>query len=426
MLTGGAGEPRQVSPPLGRKRWTHVLPIAFIMYTVAHFDRANIAVALPGIVQEFSLSPLEAGMVGSAFGCGYFLSQLLSGWLVLRFGTRNLIGWAQILWGLGAIALGFAQDYHQIIVLRFALGLFQGPVFAATLAFLAQWFRTEERAQAFAFWNLSSPVGAFLAGPLTGLVLAHYDWHVMMIAEGLPAWIWAIIWWWRVPSSLAEAPWLPNDERAQIAEALDCEQRHLGTSKSAPWWSVAGSPIVLCTLIGFALINLLITGFTFWLPTILRSVEGMSVTTAGVLSGLPFAASMAGILIIARRSDRHRQERRWHAALPTLFTGLAMIASAFVPVGFFHWQIAIFMVVGFTMKMFLPLIFAHLTEVLPREQSVPAIALTSSVGNLLGGVAGPMLIGGLAEATSGFVWPLCALGIAGLAAGGTFSLVRHR
>jgi sugar phosphate permease len=411
----------------GRSRWVQLLPIAFITYTIAYFDRANIGLALPHIVKSLGLDATQAGMIGGAFSIGYAVTQLLAGWITLKMGPRNVIGWALILWGFGAIGSGLVTDFWQMAAMRMLLGLFEGPVFAAMSILLSQFFVKAERGRAFGIWNLSTAVGAFLAGPISGAILAHYDWRVMMVVEGLPAWIWAVLWWWRVPTSVSRAKWMPEDERKRVEQAIAAEQTqlkgHEGTNSS--WTSLLKDVNVWLTLAGFGLINYLITGFQVWLPSALKQQsEELSSYTIGILTGLPFLVAIAGTYLNSVHSDKRGQERRLHAAVPPMLSGAFLIASVLVPHNLFWLQIASLLAVGFFMKMYLPMVFARLVEIYPRDRAIAVTALVSGLGNLFGGFVGPVISGYLKDVTSGFVVPFIVLGMAGVVGGFLLSMVK--
>ncbi|VVE27037.1 MFS transporter [Pandoraea capi] len=394
---------------IARERWFIILPATFIMYTISFFDRANMGMALPHITQELGLSPIQAGWIGAAFAWGYAVTQLGGGIIALLFNPRRLIGVALLLFGLAAVATGFARTYHELVALRVLLGLAEGPIYAAVSLFLAQWFVKAERGRAFGIWNLAIPAGGFLAGPISGAILAHYDWRVMMIAEGLPAWIFCAIWFLAIPRSLESARWLSQTDRQWLQRELNAEQASHKKPEVDPWWSVLTEPTVWLLTAGFALNGILMYGATLWLPTIMRTYGTLGDFYIGVFSGLPFIASMFGIFYISRRSDKHGQERRWHAALPTAFTGFVMIGAALVPANLYYLQIILFMVLGFTLKMLNPLVFAWLTEILPTRKAIPAVAIVSGVGNLIGQSAGPLLVGYVKSVSNSFVPSLLVL-----------------
>lgn len=408
----------ECSAPIGRTRWINILPIVFMMYTIAYFDRSNIGLALPYISKDLGLTPVQAGLISVVFTWGYAITQFLAGWLTLKLGARSVIGHALWLWGVAAVGASLVRSYEELLVARALLGLFEGPVFTATAVLLAEWFAKPERGRAFGIWNLSSPTGAFLAGPISGIILAHYDWRIMMFVEGLPAWFWMVLWWWRMPASIKQARWLPADERNALDAALAEEQSQLvSNEKSDKWWTIFMEPSVWLTLIGCTFISQLIAGYQLWLPSLLHSMSSLPIEMIGLLSGLPFLAGMLGIFLITYHSDRHGQERRWHAAIPTIITGLLLIIAMELPRNRVAMQITLLIAAGFTMKMFLPLIFTRLTETLPRAKAIIAVVFVNAVGNLLAGTLGPLIVGVIRQSTDSFDAAFLALG-AGAVFGG--------
>ncbi|PXW25657.1 MFS transporter [Paraburkholderia caballeronis] len=402
---------------VGRNRWLIVLPMVFAVYMLSYFDRVNIAMALPHMTKELGLTPVQAGWIGGAFAWGYALTQLLAGYLALKFGSRRLVAICLLLFGAAAMLTGIATTFWQIVAVRVLLGGAEGPVYAATSMLLAQWFMKPERGRAFGIWNLGAPLGGFLAGPISGALISHYDWRVMLIAEGLPAWIFCLAWFKAIPKSLDVARWLSDPDRDLIKRDLAAEQASYTKPEVDPWWTIFSEPAVWLLTIGFGLNTVLLYGTTLWLPTVMKSYGQLSETTIGFLAGAPFVMSMLGIYYISRRSDRHGQERRWHAAIPTMLTGVLMIAAAFVPAPLFYVQIALFIALGFTLKMLMPLVFARITEILPMRKAMPAVAFVSGVGNLIGQFFGPLLVGYVRAASSDYKLSLLALGVSALIGG---------
>ena len=412
-------------PGTTRTRWVNILPIAFVAYTISYFDRTNLGVALPAISKEFGLTPLQGGGLGGALSWGYFSTQLLAGWFILRIGARNVVGWALVLWGAAAVGTGLTRSFEELLAARVLLGMFEGPVFAAMTVILADWFTRPERGRAFGIWNLSSPVGTFLAGPISGMILAHDSWRAMMVVEGLPAWIWAVLWWWRIPPSLEAARWLPAPERDAVARTLAEEQAVLAEPVPTPWWTVLSEPVVWLSFGGFALIGFLISGFTVWLPSLLTASADLSVSEVGWLSGLPYLAGIAGLYLNAHHSDWHGQERRWHAAVPTMLAGASLIGAILLKQSFAA-EVALLVFAGFTMKAYLPLVYAQLTEVLPKTKAMPAVVAVNTTGNLLAGVFGPLMIGYVRQVTGSYDLAFIVLGATGVVSGLLFAAIRTR
>ncbi len=405
------------SPEVGKNRWRIVLPMVFAVYMLSYFDRVNIAMALPHVTKELGLSPLEAGWIGGAFAWGYAFTQLLAGYLALRFGSRRLIAACLVPFVVTAMLTGLVGSFWQMIAVRGLLGMAEGPIYAATSMLLAEWFLKAERGRAFGIWNLGAPLGGFLAGPLSGLLIAHYDWRVMLIAEGLPAWLFCLVWFRAIPKNLDLAGWLSAADRDIIKGVLGAEQAAYQKPEADPWWTIFNEPAVWLLTLGFGLNTILLYGTTLWLPSVMKSYGQLSEPVIGFFSGAPFVMSMLGIYYISRRSDRHGQERRWHAAVPTMVTGLLMIAAAFVTAPFYYLQIALFLLLGFTLKMLMPLVFARLTEILPMRKAMPAVAFVSGVGNLIGQFLGPVLVGYIRSISPDYQFSLLMLGVSALLGG---------
>jgi sugar phosphate permease len=400
----------------GSARWIRIVLVIFLMYTISYFDRTNIGLALPSIRRELGIDAAQAGLVGGIFFWGYVITFLAGGWLVARYGARRVVMVSLICWGAAAMATGLVRNFSELLAVRLVLGVSEGPVWAAASSLTAAWFVRAERGKAFGLWVISSPLGALLAGPVSGFLLAHHDWRVMMIVEGLPAWIWAVVWWSTIPKSISAARWLSDAQKQSLTRALAEEQasfkgvtQHSGIRRVVSLratWFLAG---------GFSLINLVVYGFMLWLPTSIAASAKLGPVEVGILSALPWAACIVGILVSTRSSDRH-QERRLHAGVPILIAGMLLLIAANVPASQLALRMALFTAMGFFLEMFLPLIFTYVTELLPAPDAIVGTALIGAIGNLVGGFVGPVLVG-LLSGKGDFQLAFSVLACCGLAGG---------
>jgi sugar phosphate permease len=165
-------------------------------------------------------------------------------------------------------------------------------------------------------------------------------------------------------------------------------------------------------------------GFTLWLPTALKSVSSADIGHIGLLSALPYLASIVGIVLVSYSSDRF-QERRFHAGMPLLIVGALLWAGSQAGAHSVAVEVAAFTAIGFFMFMTLPLISALTTDILPREWAVPAIAFTGGIGNLFGGFVGPVMIGWLKQVHGDFSLAFAVLGVLGAVGGLSVLAVRR-
>lgn len=393
----------------GQTRWLHLIPVIFLLYTIAFFDRVNIGMAMPSMSADLHLSPSQQGFIGGIFFWGYLPTFLACGWLSLRFGAKRVVMTSLLLWGLFSMATGLASSFYQVVALRFLLGMAEGPLWTALLFLLSQWFLRSERGRAIGWWNVSMPVGAILSGPLSGIVLQYADWHWMFITGGLPAWIWAVVWWRSIPRDLDHATWLPAEERRQLEAGLAAEGVASAASGVKPdWRGMLRQPAVYLLLGATCFNNMLFYGFSLWLPTVLKAATSMNIASIGMVNALPYIAAAIGLVLCTRSSDR-RKERRLHAAIPMMAAGILLVLGAHTDFGLF--KMFIFILVGFAMYMTLPLISAMVTDFFPSRMAMPASATIGSFGNLFGGFVGPQLIGSLNQITGNFTLAFTIIGV---------------
>jgi sugar phosphate permease len=406
-------------------RWLRIVPAVLLMYTISYFDRVNISLALPSMSQDLGLSSTEAGLAGGIFFWGYLVTFLAAGWLAPRFGPRRLVFWSLLAWGFCAMLTGFVRNTDELLVVRLLLGAAEGPVWTATAMLLSQWFLKPERARAFGLWNLCIPVGALLAGPISGMILAHSDWRTMFVVEGLPAWVWAAGWWIFIPQSPETATWLGSEERERLQAGLAAEQAEHVPLVTEGFGAVLRHPVVWALLGGFSLINMVSYGFTLWLPSALKAASTLGIGGIGWLSALPYLAAIPGLLMITRSSDR-RRERRMHASLPMVMIGALLLTGVYLGANSVVVQMVVFTAMGFFLYMYLPIVFTFATEILPHRMAIPAVAFIGGIGNLFGGFMGPTMVGWLHDLTGGFVVPFTVLGIAGILGGMLVFAVRPK
>jgi sugar phosphate permease len=407
------------------ERWARIVPAVLLMYTISYFDRVNIGLALPSMSRDLGLSPGAAGLAGGIFFWGYLVTFLAAGWLAPRFGPRRTVLWSLIAWGFAAMLTGFVRSEGELLAVRLLLGAAEGPVWASTAMLLSQWFLKPERARAFGLWNLCIPVGALLAGPISGMILAHSSWRTMFVVEGLPAWIWAVGWWVIVPQSPETATWLGSEERERLRAGLAAELADHGRQGHDGLNAVLRHPIVWALLGGFSLINMVSYGFTLWLPSALKASGTLSIGGIGWLSALPYAAAIPGLLLITRSSDKWG-ERRMHASIPMVIIGTLLLAGVHLDHGSVVAEMVVFTAMGFFLYMYLPIIFTFATEILPHQTAIPAVAFIGGVGNLFGGFVGPTMVGWLRGVSGGFMVPFTVLGIGGILGGVLILAVRGK
>jgi sugar phosphate permease len=390
-----------------QNRWTRILGVGFVMYVLSYVDRTNIAMAIPSMQQELSLSAASIGFATSMFFWGYIVLQIPAGRLAGVWSPKRVIAGLLVLWSGVSLTTAFVHTEGELIANRLALGIAEGGVLTCTIVLIRSWFTRAERARANTLFLLSLAVGPVIANPISGFILSHATWRTMFVIEAVPALIWGIVWWWAIEDSPRDATWLDAAEREALLASLDEEARAIAPVRGH-WLATLWHPAVLLLALYNFLALMAEWGVNFWLPTVLKDT-GLSIQTVGLLAALPYAAGIVAMLLVARSSDR-RRERKWHMIAATAGSGIFLLCAQFAgaknPAAI---VIFLTLAVASFLGRFGPF-WTLPTEVLPPAVAGVGIGLINGAGNL-GGTVGPYFFGYVRGVTGSFTLALTAGGI---------------
>jgi MFS family permease len=415
--------PERGAPPAGVSlRWIRIIPVALIMYTIAFIDRTNISLALPHISRDLHLDPSQAGTVAGIFFWGYLALQIPGGHLAKHWSAKKFISILLVVWAIFAIGCGLARTYHELLVLRLLLGVAESGVYPATLILLSHWFSRSERARANAFWLLCLPGAVILASPFSGWILDHWNWRVMLVAEGSLPFLWLAIWLFFIQDHPAEAPWLAETERSVLVETLRRESAELAGAETVPYLRALLRPqVFLLAAVYFCFVSGQM-GLLFWLPSAMGKFRDLSSLSTGLLYTIPFIVGAISVLLVSRHSDKVR-ERRFHAAGAMLFGGSSiLLAVVLIP----HSLVLAFAFIALSgVGAYGPMgaFWAIPTETLSPRIVGSVMGFVNAIGNL-GAYFAPVIVGHLNKRTGSFLSGFTYLGVITLVAAGLTTLLR--
>lgn len=384
---------------IAKQRWLRIIPIVFITYSLAYLDRANYSFgAAGGLAQDLGITPAISSLLGSLFFLGYFFFQVPGAHYAEKKSAKVLIFWSLIAWGALATATGMVSNVNLLFVIRFMLGVVESAVMPAMLVFLSHWFTKAERSRANTFLILGNPVTVLWMSIVSGYLLEAYGWRWMFIIEGIPAIIWAFLWWKLVFDHPKDAKWLSSKEKADLQAELDEEQQGIKPVKN--YREAFRSKVVILLAMQYALWSVGLYGFVMWLPSIIKAAPNMSIVQTGWLAAVPYVLAVVLMLVSSHFSDKlqKRKEFVW----PFLFIGaIAFYASYLIGTSHFWISFVLLIIAGGVMYAPYGPFFAIIPEILPRNVAGGAMALINSMG-ALGSFVGSYVVGYLNGSTGGF------------------------
>jgi MFS family permease len=402
-------------------RWVRILSVSFVMYTVAFIDRTNIAMALPQMSRQLGLDPREAGQALGIFFWGYLLFQVPGGYLAQRWSAKWVVAILMSLWGAASILTGFVRTVPELWVMRFLLGLTEGGVWPAVLVLIAHWFPRAELARANAYWMLCLPVSVVVSSPVSGWLLSHWNWRILLIVEGAFPFLWLIPWMLAIDDLPENAPWLSAEERDRLRHAIAADSLGPKQATERLWTTLIQPQVLVLTLIYF-LRNCGSYGSLFWLPTAVTNAAKVTSLSLGWLVAIPYVIGSIGMVVVAKSSDRWL-ERRWHAFGTMVGSGVFILAAVGLGARFPISSFACLSIGNAGIYASLGPFWALPSETLAPASVAVAFGVINAFGNL-GGYLGPVIVGYCDKRFGDFNYGFAVLGVVLIAAGALTLVLR--
>jgi ACS family tartrate transporter-like MFS transporter len=412
------------SAVVSRLMW-RLMPFLFLLYIVAYLDRINVSFAVLQMRGALGISDRVYGRAAGMFFAGYFFFQLPSNLVLEKFGVRRWISGLMVTWGVISCLMIFIRGPISFYGMRFLLGAAEAGFFPGMILYMKRWFPANARARAVAWFMMANPIAGIVGSPVSGALLGLSGkglsgWQWMFLMEGMPAILLGVIVYWALSDSPRDATWLKGDERAWLLERLAREHSESAIEKGNFWQVLISPKIWMLSLVYFG-VSTTMYGVTLWLPSVIRSLSGLSYIWTGFVSALPFVVTAVAMVLVGMRSDR-TGERRWHTAIPAFVGALALLAA-----GYGRSTVVVVACIGLGLVCAESMVgpfWAMATSRMAGLSAAAGIAVINSLANL-GGYYGPDIIGFFRKLNGGFRGGLLAIGVT-LALSGTTALIVGR
>ncbi|GAB7524007.1 MFS transporter [Paraburkholderia sp. 2C] len=391
----------------------HLFPLLLVMFIANYIDRVNLGFVASHLKVDLGIGAAAFGLGSGLFFVGYAIFEVPSNVLMQKFGARAWLTRIMFTWGIVAAAMAFIQGPASFYTLRFLLGIAEAGFFPGVVFYFTQWFPRRERGEAVAVFLGGSAFASVLSGPITGALLSVRGlglagWQWMFLIEGLFSVALCGLCWVLLKSRPSEAAWLTHDEQQALHTTIAAEQdeREAARGGKLPIGALLRDPqLILFCLLYFA-IQLTIYAATFWLPTIIRKMGGLSDFQVGLLNAIPWLLAIGSMYGFAMLSRRWRHQQAW-LATALIVAAVGLFASTKGGPVFAFVGICI-SALGF--KAAASLFWPIPQDYLDVKIAAGVIALINSLGNL-GGFFAPATFGYLQEHTGSITGGLYGLGV---------------
>ncbi|MCS3507660.1 MFS transporter [Achromobacter sp. AGC78] len=336
----------------------------------------------------------QAGMLGTVTLLFSAIGGWLAGILADRYGRVRVLQYTILWFSACTVAIGFAQNFEQLFVLRALQGLGFGGEWAVGSVLMGEIVRAEHRGKA---------VGTVQSGWAVGWGAAAI---LYTVAFSLlpPEWAWRSLFWIGVlPAFLVLyiRKNVPEPEVFQRAQA----KVQAGEAR-ASFWTIFSPALIKTTVITAILCTGVQGGYyaiTTWLPTYLKVERQLSVLNTGGYLMVIIFGSFCGYIAGAYLADR--LGRRANLLIFSVLSTISVYVYTQVPLTD-HQMLFLGFPLGFAASGIFSGIGAYLTELFPSGVRASGQGFAYNFGRGIGALF-PSLVGFLSQ-THGLGWAIGA------------------
>jgi len=245
----------------------------------------TISVLAPIIREQLNLTNLQFAGLGTWFLLAYTISQVISGKLYDRFGTRAGFIGSVFIWSVAALLHSIARGLTSLSLFRFILGAGEAGNWPGAAKVVAEWFPIHERAFGLAIFNSGAVLGSVFALPFIVWLQIQYGWQATFIITGALGFFW-LLGWMVIYHSPKEHPWITEEESAYIekgqwkaqdfhlASAMTTQETIPVTAKAPSWLNLLRQRKVWAIIIARFLVDPVWWLYIIWLPEYLVKARG--------------------------------------------------------------------------------------------------------------------------------------------------------
>lgn len=404
-----------------------LIPLLMICYVIAYLDRFNVSVAALTMNDDLGITPAQFGLGSGLFFVTYVIFEIPSNLMLAKVGARRWIARIMLTWGIISGCMALVTGANSFYAMRLILGIAEAGFTPGIVYYLARWYPVKHRSRAMSRFYVATALASVIGAPLSGLlleldgVLGLAGWRWLFIVEALPAVVLAFVVVRMLTDDPKDATWLPDENREWLTSTLADERAQLERLRTFTVPQALRNPGVLLLAFFFFLYSFNSNGLTIWMPQVIEGgFAGVSNVTVSLLTAIPYACAVVGMLLVGHFCDKSSQPHLY-MAVPITVGGVLLALSPMVGKGVLSFTL-LCLATGLVSST-VPAMWKVATSFLTGTAAAAAIALVNSIANIAGFLV-PPLIGRVRETTESFTLALLVVAAALVLAGVTAMVSR--
>jgi MFS family permease len=361
-----------------------VFALSFGLLISDYMSRQVLNAVFPLLKSAWLLSDAQLGLLSGIVALMVGLLTFPLSLLADRWGRVRSLALMAVLWSLATLGCGLAQNYGEMFVARFLVGVGEAAYGSVGIAVVLSVFPKHLRATLTGAFMAGGMFGSVLGMGLGGGIAAQLGWRWAFGGMALFGLVLALLY----PLLVREARIAPGRAGARNA-----------TQQRVPLRSLFGSASVRAAYVGSGLQLFVGGAFIVWMPSFMNRYYVMGAGRAGLGAAMVVLASGAGMILCGMLSDRlcrNRPERKISLAIAYCLGSCLLLSIGFALAPGAAQLVLVcagmFLAAGTTGPA--GAMVANLTH---RSVHGTAFATLTLANNLLGLAPGPFLTGVLAD-----------------------------
>lgn len=391
---GGAAVPA-AEPP--RRSWYphFVLIVLALTNALNTTDRGIVAVLLQPIKREFHASDKMMGLLtGFAFVIVYSLAGVPIARLADRATRRTILAIGVGVWSVMTALCGVATSFVTLALARAGVGVGEASGPPSSLSIISDYYPAASRARAVSIFYSASFAGTILGMPSVGWVAQNFGWRAAFMTLGVAGLPVALM----IRFLVKEPP--RGQMEAQPAAASDTE-----APRGSLWSALKtlfSNPFYVLIFCGLAVDGMAGGSFVAWGPSTLIRTHHLTLiqmtTIVGPILGVSglFGTVMGGLIttaVVKRTGDE-----RWSLLIPLM---AAFVAAPFQAIFVLAPQLSVCLGAGVVQTALAGSKFGPILALALGRSSIAvrgvAMAVLLVAINVVGGGAGPLIVGAVSD-----------------------------
>ncbi|MFM7812127.1 MAG: aromatic acid/H+ symport family MFS transporter [Acinetobacter junii] len=365
------------------------------------YDLVIYGVALPLLMQQWSLTAVQAGLLASAALFGMMFGAMIFGTLSDRLGRKKTIMICVTLFSGFTFLGAFATNPVEFAILRFIAGLGIGGVMPNVVALMTEYAPKKIRSTLVAIMFSGYAIGGMTSALLGAWLVKDMGWQIMFLIAGIPLLMLPIIWKF-LPESLAFLIKSGKEEQAKqiINKLLPTRDIHQNTQlvfnenihHEAPVKALFQDGRAFSTFmfwIAFFMCLLMVYALGSWLPKLMLQA-GYSLGASMLFLFALNIGGMVGAIGGGALADRFHLK-------PVITSMFVIGAAALILLGFNSPQIVLYSLIALAGAATIGsqiLLYTFVAQFYPTTVRSTGMGWASGIGRI-GAIIGPVLTGAL-------------------------------